>query len=344
MQYSQLGHTDVKVSRICLGTMTWGDPNTEAEAHAQLDYAVAQGINFIDTAEMYPAPPKPETHSLTETYIGNWLKQQPNRDQLIIATKVTGSGRIDHIRGGPLLNRAHIQQAIDDSLSRLQTDYVDLYQVHWPARNANRFGQLGYEHIEETDVTPIEETLGVLAELVTTGKVRYIGVSNETPWGVMKYLSLAQSQGLPHIVSVQNPYNLLNRSYEVGLAEISHREQVSLLGYSPLAFGVLSGKYLHGARPEGARLSISSRYARYLGEHGQQATAQYVALANKHGLDPTQMALAYVNSRPFVTSSIIGATTLDQLASNIISLSVTLSEEVLAEIEAIHAHHPYPCP
>jgi len=344
MKYSQLGQTDIQVSRICLGTMTWGEQNTEAEAHAQLDYAVAQGINFIDTAEMYPVPPRAETYSLTEAYIGTWLRQQPNRDQLIIATKVAGPGRMDHIRGGPLLTREHIHQAIDASLTRLQTDYVDLYQVHWPARSANRFGQLGYQQAPATDETPLEETLSALAELVTAGKVRYIGVSNETPWGVMKYLSLARMQDFPRIVSIQNPYNLLNRSYEVGLAEISHREQVSLLAYSPLAFGVLSGKYLHDARPEAGRLTLFTRFVRYLGEYGQQATAKYVALANKHGLDPAQMALAYVNSRAFLTSNIIGATTLAQLESNITSIDLELSEEVLTEIEAVHESHPYPCP
>jgi aryl-alcohol dehydrogenase-like predicted oxidoreductase len=347
MQYNVLGHTNLKVSRLCLGTMTWGEQNTEAEAHEQLDYALEQGINFIDTAEMYAVPPRAETYGLTETYIGTWLNKRQNRDKIILATKVAGPGDIaQHVRGGPCLDRNNIRQAIEGSLRRLQTDYIDLYQVHWPERQTNFFGQLGYTHHEEPQKTPLEETLFYLGELVKEGKVRYIGVSNETPWGVMAYLKLAeQASCFPKIVSIQNPYNLLNRLYEIGLAEISHREKVGLLAYSPLAFGVLSGKYMNGARPAGARLTLFTRFDRYIkDEYAIEATEAYVQLAQKHGLDPAQMALAYVNSRPFLTSNIIGATTMEQLKTNIGSIELTLDQAVLEDIEAIHQRHPNPCP
>ena len=346
MKYNLLGNTDVEVSRICLGTMTWGEQNTEAEAHEQLDYALSRGINFIDTAEMYSVPPCPETYGLTETYIGTWLKKRQNRDKIILATKVAGPGEIvSHVRGGPRLNRDNIRQAVKDSLQRLQTDYIDLYQVHWPDRNTNYFGQQGYIHNENEDNIPIEETLEALGELVKEGKIRYVGVSNETPWGVMSYLKLAEQRDLPRIVSIQNPYNLLNKTYEVGLAEISHREQVGLLAYSPLAFGMLSGKYLNGAWPAGARLTLFKRFDRYIkNEYGVKATQAYVQLAQKHRLDPAQMALAYVNRRSFLTSNIIGATTMQQLKTNIASIDLELDEQVLEVIETIHQQHPNPCP
>jgi len=346
MEYNLLGHTDIKVSRLCLGTMTWGEQNTEAEAHEQLDYALSQGINFIDTAEMYSVPPRQETYGLTETYIGTWLKKRQDREKIILATKVAGPGEIaSHVRGGPRLNRDNIRQAIDSSLQRLQTDYIDLYQIHWPDRSTNFFGQLGYTHNENEESTPIEESLATLGELVKEGKIRYVGISNETPWGAMTYLKLAELHNLPRIVTIQNPYNLLNRIYEVGLAEISHREQVGLLAYSPLAFGVLSGKYLNGARPTGARLTLFERFDRYIkNEYGIKATAGYVQLAQKHGLDPAQMALAYVNSRSFLTSNIIGATTMEQLKADIASIELELDDEVLEAIDAIHQQHPNPCP
>jgi aryl-alcohol dehydrogenase-like predicted oxidoreductase len=346
MKYNILGNTDLKVSRICLGTMTWGEQNSEVQAHEQLDYALAQGVNFIDTAEMYAVPPRAETYGLTETYIGTWLKKRTDREQIILATKVAGPGEISaHVRGGPRLNRQQIRMAIDASLQRLQTDYIDLYQVHWPERCTNFFGQLGYTHQVDEDLIPLEETLAALAELVGEGKVRYLGVSNETPWGVMTYLKLAEQSDYPRIVSIQNPYNLLNRSYEIGLAEISHRERVGLLAYSPLAFGVLSGKYLNGAWPANARLTLFSRFDRYTkNEYGVQATARYVELAQQHGLDPAQMALAYVNTRSFLTSNIIGATTMVQLQGDIASIDIELSEEVLAGIEAIHQQYSNPCP
>jgi len=347
MEYSLLGNTDLKVSRLCLGTMTWGEQNTEAEAHEQLDYALEQGINFIDTAEMYAVPPRPETYGLTETYIGTWLKKRQNRDKVILATKVAGPGKIaQHVRGGPCLDRDNIRQAIEASLRRLQTDYIDLYQVHWPERQTNFFGKLGYTYHEDEHKTPIVETLFALGELVKEGKVRYVGVSNETPWGVMTYLRTAeQGSSFPRIVSIQNPYSLLNRIYEIGLAELSHRENVGLLAYSPLAFGVLSGKYLNGARPAGARLTLFTRFDRYIkDEYAVQATKAYVQLAQKYGLDPAQMALAYVNSRPFLTSNIIGATTMEQLKADIASIDLTLDGEILEAIEAIHQQHPNPCP
>ena len=348
MEYRPLGQTDLKVSVICLGTMTYGQQNTESQAHEQLDYATNHAINFIDAAEMYPVPPRAETQGRTEQYIGTWLKKTGKRQDLILATKVAGPGPKDwigHIRGGPKLNAQHIQQALEASLKRLQTDYVDLYQVHWPSRNTNYFGQLGYRYGKDNHNETIEETLKALAQLVDSGKVRYIGLSNETPWGTMTYLQLAKELGLPRIVSVQNPYSLLNRSYEIGLAEIAHRQQVGLLAYSPLGFGVLSGKYLQGQQPEGARLTLWGNYfTRYTKPLAQQVTQQYVELARQHQLDPAQMALAYVNSRPFLTANIIGATTLEQLKSNIASADIVLSEEVLKGIEAIHEAHPNPCP
>jgi aryl-alcohol dehydrogenase-like predicted oxidoreductase len=346
MRYQQLGRTDLAVSLLCLGTMTFGEQNTESQAHEQLDCALDAGINFIDTAEMYPVPPRGETQGLTETYVGNWLKRRGNRDQVVLATKV--SARADwiiHIRAGKQrLDRPNIEQALNESLQRLQTDYVDLYQIHWPDRNTNFFGKLGYEYGDDGDAVPIDETLGVLADLVKAGKIRYVGVSNETPWGVMAYLRAAERLDLPRIVSIQNPYSLLNRTFEVGLAEIAHREDVGLLAYSPLGFGMLSGKYLDGARPEGARLTLFERFDRYSNPQAEAATRAYVDLALRHGLDPAQMALAYVNSRPFLTANVIGATTLEQLQSNLASTDLELPGEVLEGIEAIHKSQPNPSP
>jgi aryl-alcohol dehydrogenase-like predicted oxidoreductase len=346
MQYHQLGRTDLRVSQIGLGTMTWGEQNTEQEAHAQLDHALDQGINLIDTAEMYPVPPKAETQGRTEAYIGSWLEKRGRRDRVVIATKVAGPAGdwLSYLRSGPRLNRQHIEAALDASLERLQTDYIDLYQVHWPERKTNNFGQLGYAYPTDEDLVPIADTLEVLADLVDEGKVRHIGVSNETPWGVMRYLEDAERDGAPRIVSIQNPYNLLNRSFEIGLAEITHREGPGLLAYSPLAFGVLSGKYLGGTRPAGARLTLFDRFNRYSSAEAETAAAAYVRLARDHELDPAQMALAYVNSRPFVTATLIGATSMAQLRSNIASVGLTLSNEVLEGIEAIHRRQPNPCP
>jgi aryl-alcohol dehydrogenase-like predicted oxidoreductase len=345
MEKRQLGRTDLDVTALCLGTMTWGEQNNESEAFAQMDRAKAAGINFVDTAEMYPVPPKPDTYATTERYIGNYFKARGNRADWILASKIAGPGNgISHIRDGKLkMNRQHIVAALDASLQRLQTDWIDLYQLHWPERSTNFFGQLGYRH-QDQDFTPIEETLEVLDEQVRAGKIRHIGLSNETPWGTMKFLQIAEARGWPRAVSIQNPYNLLNRTFEVGLAEIAMREQCGLLAYSPLAFGMLSGKYEQGAQPAGARLTLFSRFARYAKPESQAACSRYVALAKEHGLDPAQMALAYVTQQPFVTSNIIGATSIEQLESNLASSELHLSAEVLEAIEAIHTAQPNPAP
>ena len=346
MEYRPLGRTGLKVSALCLGTMTYGEQNSEAEAHEQLDYAVAQGINFIDTAEMYPVPPKGETQGKTEDYIGSWLKNRKDRDKLIVATKVTGrSQAFDHIgRGETRLNAAHINQAIDASLKRLQTDYIDLYQLHWPDRTTNFFGQLNYTHHAEPDTVPITETLDALKDLVKAGKVRHIGISNETPWGMHRYLLEAERHASPRIASIQNPYNLLNRSFEVGLAEIAIREECGLLAYSPLAFGMLTGKYANGAMPKGSRLTIYSRFQRYNNPRGFAATDRYIAIAKKHGVELSQLALQFVTTRPFVTSNIIGATNMAQLKSNIESVNVKLTPDLLADLESAQKEFPNPCP
>lgn len=324
--------------------MTFGEQNTEAEAHDQLDCALSHGVNFIDTAEMYPVPCRGETQGRTEQYIGTWLKKSGRRNDVILASKVAGPGMMPYLRDGPQLTPDHIEAALEASLKRLQTDCIDLYQVHWPARNTNFFGKLGYESDPGESATPIEETYACLAKAVEQGKVRYVGVSNETPWGVMQYQSLARTHGWPGVVSVQNPYSLLNRTYEIGLAEISHRENVGLLAYSPLGFGVLSGKYLDGKAPADARLSRYTYFDRYTGDVAVEATRAYVELARKNGHAPAQMALAFVNSQPFVASNIIGATSLQQLEEDIGSIDLALSKEVMEEIERLHGHWPNPCP
>lgn len=346
MNYNLLGNSGIKVSKICLGTMTWGNQNSQSEAFEQLGYALDQGVNFIDTAELYPVPPDPSTYGATETIVGNWLKQTGKRNQVILASKVCGpTAWCPHIRKGEAkLDRKNIFSAVEGSLKRLQTDYLDLYQVHWPERQTNYFGKLGYEENADSHVTPIEETLAVLGALVKEGKIRHIGISNETPWGVTQYLNGAKEQRLPRILSVQNPYSLLNRSFEIGLAEISHREQVGLLAYSPLGFGTLSGKYLGGLHPEKGRITLFPHYQRYSTEQGIKATEAYVALAREHGLDPVQMALSFVHSRPFVTSTIIGATTMEQLRCNIASVDIDLPEEMIPAIHDIHQTFPNPCP
>jgi aryl-alcohol dehydrogenase-like predicted oxidoreductase len=348
MEYRKLGNTGLDVSLICLGTMTWGQQNSVDDALQQLDYALDQGVNFVDAAEMYPVPPRAETQGRTEECIGEWFTRRGGRDRVILATKVSGrsdaTGDWRHLRGGPQLSRDHIRQAVRDSLKRLRTDYIDLYQVHWPERTTNFFGQLGYRHREQEGLNSIEETLAALTELVREGLVRHIGVSNETPWGVMEYLRAARERDLVRIASIQNPYNLLNRSFEIGLAEMALREQVGLLAYSPLAMAMLTGKYSGGARPAGARLTLFDRFQRYSGPQAVAASEAYVALARDHSLDPGAMALAFVNGRDFVTSTIIGATRMDQLEANIASVRVTLSEEVIAGIEAIHRQYSNPAP
>ncbi|NEX21276.1 NADP(H)-dependent aldo-keto reductase [Thiorhodococcus mannitoliphagus] len=346
MHYRQLGRTDIKISALCLGTMTFGEQNTESEAHTQLDRALDAGINFIDTAEMYPVPPIAETQGRTERYIGTWLKARGCRDKVVLATKVAGPADwLPHIRGaGARLDRKNIEAAVDESLRRLQTDWIDLYQLHWPDRETNFFGKLGFTSSQQDDSVPLLETLRVLADLVKAGKIRHLGVSNETPWGLMRFLSLAEAEGLPRMVSIQNPYSLLNRTFEIGLAEIALREDCGLLAYSPLAFGVLSGKYLKGQRPAGARITLFDRFSRYSNAEAERATAEYVALARQHGLDPAQMALAWVTSRPFTSSNIIGATTLEQLESNLASIDLSLDQSVIDAIEAIHVRQPNPAP
>ena len=353
MRLKNLGKTNIKVSEICLGTMTWGQQNSEKEAHSQLDFSIDNGINFIDTAEMYPVPPKRETCNKTEEYIGTWIKKNKNkREKLIIATKVAGrtsavaSGppALDWVRGGPILNKKHINEAVTASLARLNTDYIDLYQIHWPERIVNNFGSLNYFHKPREDDTPIIETLEALAEHVDAGIVKNIGLSNETPWGVMHFLELAKNSNLPRVVSIQNPYNLLNRSFEVGLSEIAYREDVGLLAYSPLAFGVLSGKYLNGKFPSKGRLTLFERFKRYTGEQSELATKSYVEIANNYNLDPSQMALAFVNMQGFLTSNIIGATTLEQLKTNIDSINTILSDDILADINTVHKKYTCPCP
>jgi len=334
------------VSLICLGTMTWGEQNSEKEAHEQLDYALDSGINFIDTAELYPVPPKKETQGLTDQYIGNWIGLRKNRDKFILASKVTGRSGMDWFRGSETrLDRDNILQSVEDSLKRLKTDYIDLLQLHWPDRKSNFFGNLDYKHSKEDDFIPLELQLEALAELAKSGKVRYIGLSNETPWGVAKFLELSKTNNLPRIVSVQNPYSLLNRSFEIGLSEIAIRENCGLLAYSPLAFGVLSGKYLGGKKPKGARLTLfGDQFTRYTKERSIQATEEYERIAKKHNLDFAQMSLAFINRQPFLTSNIIGATTMEQLKSNIGSLGISLSEDIISDIETVHSSNPNPSP
>jgi len=344
MRYNELGRTGLKVSEICLGTMTFGQQNSQAEGFSQLDRAVAAGINFIDTAEMYPVPSRAETAGQTEIIIGNWLKKTGQRERIILTTKVIGrSDGLNHIRKNACLDRKNIEAALHASLQRLGTDYLDLYQVHWPDRKSNFFGSLGYSAEIDEGAVAIAETLGVLADLVRSGKIRHIGVSNETPWGVMEYLRLAEAQGLPRIASIQNPYSLLNRSFEVGLAEIAHRENVGLLAYSPLGFGTLTGKYIDQC-PAESRLTLFPAFARYTNPAGREATRAYVDLAREHGLSPAQMALAFINSRAFITSNIIGATTLEQLDENLGSVDTKLNNELMQAIENIHQKYSNPCP
>lgn len=346
MHTRPLGRTGLHVSVLGLGTMTFGEQNTEADAHAQLDRALAAGVNFLDTAEIYPVPPRAETYGRTERYIGTWLAQRRCRERIVLATKVAGPGDwLPYLRGGRnRLDRPNIEAALHESLHRLQTDVIDLYQLHWPDRQTNFFGKLGYEHDPADQSVPLAESLQVLDDLVRAGKIRHVGLSNETPWGLMRCLALADQQGLPRPVAIQNPYNLLNRSFEVGLAEVSLREDCGLLAYSPLAFGVLSGKYLGGARPPGARLTLFQRFQRYANPQGQRAAAAYVALARRWGLDPAQMALAWLIRRPFVTSVLLGATRMEQLETDLASLELSLPDGLLAEIEQIHRDQPNPCP
>jgi aryl-alcohol dehydrogenase-like predicted oxidoreductase len=346
MEYRELGRTGVKVSALCLGTMTFGEQNSEAEGHAQMDYAVDHGINIFDAAEIYPVPAKPDTQGRTEEIIGTWLTARKNREKVMIATKVAGRGSANWLRRDRSLPRqsaVQIAEAIDGSLQRLRTDYIDLYQLHWPDRPMRVFEGLNYQHHED-EGHPIDAILAALAKLVKVGKVRFIGLSNETPWGVMSFLKAAEQHDLPRVVSIQNAFNLVNRVFEIGLSEIFYREQVSLLAYSPLGQGYLSGKYEGGALPPHSRKTLFNRLGRYETGNGPKAISAYVALARKHGLDPAQMAIAFTVSRPFVTSTIIGATTLKQLETDIAAAGLRLSDDVLADIDQMHLDYPNPCP
>ena len=344
MKYTKLGNSDLEISSICLGTMTFGEQNTQEEAFEQLDYALDRGVNFIDTAEIYSVPTKKATYGETERIIGNWIKARNNRDKFILATKVAGPG-FPYIRNGSNLSKQQISEAIDASLKRLQTDYIDLYQLHWPNRQTNIFSKLDFPKPNNEESVEIQESLEALDELVKAGKVRHIGVSNETPWGMSKFLDYTKNNGLAEVISIQNPYSLLNRVYEIGLSEFSYRENIGLLAYSPLGFGVLSGKYLNNQQPAKSRLALfSPDFGRFSNPASVRATEKYCDVAKKFNLDPAQMALAFVNSRFFTASNIIGATTLEQLKSNIDSIDLELSEEVLKEIEQIHKENSNPAP
>ena len=316
MIYSKLGHTNIEVSKICLGTMTFGEQNTEKEAHEQLDFALEHGVNFIDTAEMYPVPPNSKTQGLTEKYIGSWLKKRNNRDDVIIASKVTGPAPdFSYIRNSLKIDKKNIEKAIAENLKRLNTDYIDLYQIHWPQRQTNYFGQLNYKYSKENTneiIDNLNESYEALNNLVESGKIRSIGLSNDTSWGAMKFLEISKEKSFSKIVTIQNPYSLLNRTYEINMAEISEMENIKLLAYSPLGFGVLTGKYINN-KPKNSRLSLWNRFDRYSNKNSKYSTLKYVELAKKYNITPTQLALSFVNQQPFVTSNIIGATNLSQL-------------------------------
>lgn len=349
MKYKKLGQTGLDVSHICLGTMTWGCQNTESEAHEQMDYALNEGINFFDTAELYAVPPQPETQGKTETYIGTWFAKTGNRDKVILASKVAGAG-MPWIHDGMPINKEKITKAIEGSLQRLQTDYIDLYQLHWPNYPYPHHGRHAAGAIDYADINTEKETdnfveiLQTLDGFIKDGKIRHFGLSNDTPWGVMKYLSLAERHGLPRVASVQNEYSLLYRHDEPYLAEVCVHENVSYLPYSPLAAGSLSGKYLNGARPKGSRwaLGIDNRPNQRDTDTAQKAVQEYIAVAEKHGLDVCQMALAYCYQKSFITSTIIGATTMDQLKSDIQAKDINLNADILEEIENIYKKYPMP--
>ncbi len=346
MNYRKLGNTDLNVSTICLGTMTWGEQNSQEEAFEQMDFALDQGVNFWDTAELYAVPPKPKTYGLTEEIMGNWFeKNKKERGKIVLATKVSGPGRSWIRNGKNSFFGKNLIEALDSSLKRLKTDYIDLYQLHWPERNVNNFGKLGYEH-KENNWNQFEDVLGDLKKHIENGKIRYVGLSNETPWGVINYLQLSKDKDLPRMMSVQNPYNLLNRSYEIGLSEISIREKIGCLSYSPLASGYLSGKYRNGALPKGSRIERDGDFwnYRYKTPNMANAVEEYYKISKKYNLDMSQMSLKFCEVQDFMTSVIIGATTMEQLKTNIESVKVKLADEVINEIKKVQKKYPNPCP
>jgi len=344
MKYTFLPNTDIKVSKICLGTMTFGNQNTVEESEEQMNYAINNGVNFFDTAELYPVPAKPESYADTERIVGGWIKKNSNRDKIILATKIAGPGDYTkHIRTTGFSDKA-LFEAVEGSLKRLNTEYIDLYQLHWPERITNTFGQRGYKYIEEDRWEDnFERVLQTLKKLIDSGKIRQIGISNENPWGFMKFLELSK-RNLPKMITIQNPYSLLNRLFEIGNAEICIRENAGLLAYSPLGFGVLSGKYLNGNMPEGSRLKLYPNLIRFSNTKSMQATKMYMEIAIKYSISLTHLSLAFVNSRPFVTSNIIGASKLKQLKENIESINVKLDPEILTEIENVQSIIPNPAP
>ena len=345
MKYTTLPGTDIKVSKICLGTMTFGNQNTKQQGFDQMDLSLDQGVNFFDTAELYPVPANSTTQGETERIMGNWFQKTGNRSRVVLATKVAGPGSYTaHIRDNMSFDKRNITEALDNSLKRLKTDYIDLYQLHWPERMTNFFGQRGYVHNpKDTWIDNFEEALEVLDDLIKVGKIRHIGVSNESPWGLMRYLELSK-KGLPKAITIQNPYSLLTRVFEIGNSEICMREEVGLLAYSPLGFGRLTGKYRGGHNLDKARLTVFPNMARYNSDQSIEATEHYYQIAKNHGISLTQMALAIVNQQPFLTSNIIGATNLEQLQENIGSIDLTLSKEIMKEIEAVHNKIPNPAP
>ncbi len=344
MNYKNLGNTDLKVSTICLGTMTWGEQNTQNEAFEQMDFALDQGVNFWDTAELYAVPPREETYGDTEEIIGNWFEKTKKRDEVILATKVAGPAR-DYLRNGEnSFVGTNLEAALNNSLKRLKTDYVDLYQLHWPERKVNNFGRLGYVH-QENNWNQFEDVLGELNKYIDQGKIRHIGLSNETPWGTMSFLKLSKDKNLPRMMSIQNPYSLLNRSYEVGLAEVSIREEIGCLSYSPLASGYLSGKYRNKKFPKGSRMERDFDFwTRYRKPNTEEAVELYYNISKKHNLDMSQMSIKFCEIQDFMTSVIIGATTMEQLKTNIESVNVNLSDDVIKEINHVQKIYPNPCP
>ena len=344
MNYRKLGNSDLKVSTICLGTMTWGEQNTQPEAFEQMDYALDQGVNFWDTAELYAVPPKAETFGHTETIIGNWFEKNKKREKIILATKAAGPARKYLRNGENSFVGKNLDQAIDNSLKRLKTDYIDLYQLHWPERNVNNFGKLNYVH-KENEWNNFEDILVNLEKYINQGKIRYIGLSNETPWGVMNYLKLHKDKNLPRVMSVQNPYSLLNRAYEVGLSEISIREEIGCLAYSPLASGYLTGKYRNGKFPKGSRMKRDwDFWTRYRKPKANEAVEEYYKISKKYNIEMSQMAIKFCELQDFVTSVIIGATTMEQLKTNIESVKLNIDKEVINEINKVQNLYSNPCP